>query len=339
MKPLCRISFLEMDNMQSLSLSQLKSASFNLRPMPVLRPFGGSFVVADPSLLLPTETPDGKWHLFFHTTFGIREAVSDDGVAFTKGKKLLSRAMRPNINFIDGRYVLFFERTRPLGFNALNLIGAAKWNSEIFAIESRDLNEWSAPKPVLRHTRHFEESACGISLSNPYLLRVGNVNRLYYSCGLTFIRDCGFCEPTYVSYAESDDLLSGYRSAPDPILSPDRNDPFLNLCSGCLKVYRLRDCFIGIQNGIFEKDGKSASAILLLSSDDGLCFRFEKTLIEPRYDKSWMSQFVYASHLVRSGDVLRLYFNARNTANPLLGRECIGFAEARIEPCAQSRRV
>ena len=325
--------------MQSLSLSQLKGASFNLRPMPVLRPFGGSFVVADPSLLLPTETPDGKWHLFFHTTFGIREAVSDDGVAFTKGKKLLSRAMRPNINFIDGRYVLFFERTRPLGFNALNLIGAAKWNSEIFAVESRDLKEWSAPKPVLRHTRHFEESARGISLSNPYLLRVGNVNRLYYSCGLTFIRDCGFCEPTYVSYAESDDLLSGYRSAPDPILSPDRNDPFLNLCSGCLKVYRLRDCFIGIQNGIFEKDGKSASAILLLSSDDGLCFRFEKTLIEPRYDKSWMSQFVYASHLVRSGDVLRLYFNARNTANPLLGRECIGFAEARIEPCAQSRRV
>ena len=325
--------------MQSLSLSQLKSASFNLRPMPVLRPFGGSFVVADPSLLLPAETPDGKWHLFFHTTFGIREAVSDDGVAFTKGKKLLSRAMRPNINFIDGRYVLFFERTRPLGFNALNLIGAAKWNSEIFAVESRDLKEWSAPKPVLRHTRHFEESARGISLSNPYLLRVGNVNRLYYSCGLTFIRDCGFCEPTYVSYAESDDLLSGYCAAPDPILSPDRNDPFLNLCSGCLKVYRLRDCFIGIQNGIFEKDGKSASAILLLSSDDGLCFRFEKTLIEPRYDKSWMSQFVYASHLVRFGDVLRLYFNARNTANPLLGRECIGFAEARIEPCAQSRRV
>ena len=33
--------------------------------------------------------------------------------------------MRPNINCIDGRYVLFFERTRPLFFNALNLVGAA----------------------------------------------------------------------------------------------------------------------------------------------------------------------------------------------------------------------
>lgn len=316
--------------MQSLSLSQLKSAAFSVRPDPVLRPFGSSFLVADPSLLLPKESPDGKWRLFFHTMFGVWEAVSDDGVAFTKEKKLLSRAMRPNINFVDGRYVLFYERTRPLVLNGLNFIGAAKWHSEIYAIESRDLKNWSAPQPVLRHTKPFEKSARGVSLSNPFLLRIGNVNRLYYSCGLTFIRDCGFCEPTYVSYAESDDLLSGYRAASAPILSPDKNDPFLNLCSGCLKVYRLSDGFIGIQNGIFEKDGKSASAILLLSSDDGLRFRFEKTLVEPRYDNSWMGQFVYASHLVRCGDTLRLYFNARNTANPLRGRECIGFAEAKI---------
>ena len=318
--------------MRSLSLSQLKSASFELRPAPVLRPFGGSFVVADPSLLLPEETPDGKWRLFFHTTFGVWEAVSDDGVAFTKGKKLLSRAMRPNINYIDSRYVLFFERTRPLVCNALNLVGAAKWKSEIFATESRDLISWSEPELVLGHTRGFEESRQGVSLSNPFFLRVENVNRLYYSCGLTFIKDCGFCEPTYVNYAESEDPLAGYRAASAPILSPDRDDPFLNLCSGCLKVYRLSDGFIGIQNGIFEKDGKSASAILLLSSEDGLRFRFEKTLVEPSNDGSWMNQFVYASHLVRCGDVLRLYFNARNVANPLLGRECIGFAEAKIKP-------
>ncbi|MCR5781112.1 MAG: glycosyl hydrolase family 43 [Clostridia bacterium] len=317
--------------MQSLSLSQLRSVSFNIRPEPVLRPSGGSFVVADPSLLLPGESPDGKWHLFFHTTFGVCEAVSDDGIIFTKNRKLLSQAMRPNINLIDGRYVLLFERTRPLVFNALNLIGAAEWKSEIWATESCDLRNWSEPKLVLGNTRNFEKSGRGVSISNPFLIRIGSVNRLYYSCGLTFIRDCGFCEPTFVNYAESEDLLSGYRASPSPILSPDRNDPFLNLCSGCLKVYRLRDCFIGIQNGIFEKNGKSASAILLLSSDDGLSFQFEKTLVEPSFDGCWMSQFVYASHLVLAGDVLRLYFNARNKANPLTGRECIGFAEAMID--------
>ena len=318
--------------MQSLSLSQLKNASFNVRPAPVLRPFGGSFVVADPSLLLPEETPDGKWHMYFHTMFGVWEAVSEDGVTFAKEKKLFPRAMRPNINYIDGRYVLFYERTRPLVFNALNLAGLAKWESGIFAAQSSDLKRWSAPEPVLVHTMPFEKSKQGVSLSNPFFLKEGSLNRLYYSCGLTFIKDCGFCEPTYVNFAESEDPLSGYRAAAAPILKPDPDDPFLNLCSGCLKVYRLSDCFIGIQNGIFEKDGKSASAILLLSSRDGLSFRFEKTLVEPSGDGGWMSQFVYASHLVRTGNILRLYFNARNVANPLRGRECIGFAEAKISP-------
>ena len=57
--------------------------------------------------------------------------------------------------------------------------------------------------------------------------------------------------------------------------------------------------------------------------------------LRDRYDtkmdgNEWMAQFVYASHLVRYGDELRLYFNARNTANMLAGRENIGFAHARV---------
>ena len=83
---------------------------------------------------------------------------------------------------------------------------------------------------------------------------------------------------------------------------------------------------------IYEKDGKSHSAIFLMSSLDGLDFKFEKMLIEPQEvdGKDWMKQFVYASHLVRHENTLRLYFNARNIANPIMGRECIGFAEATI---------
>ena len=171
-----------------------------------------------------------------------------------------------------------------------------------------------------------------MSISNPYLVQENSINRLYYSCGLTYIKDCGFCEPTHISYAESEKLTDGYVSAEKPIISPDRNNPYLNLCSGCLKVYRLSDGYIGIQNGIYEKDGKSHSAIILLTSSDGLNFEFAKMLVEPAVvdGKNWMKQFVYASHLVRHGNILRLYFNARDTANPILGRECIGFAEAEI---------
>lgn len=319
--------------MNTLTVNQIINADFRIsKCSPVLRPWGGSFVVADPSVLTPETSHDGKWHMFFHTTFGIYHSVSGDGISFAKAEKIANRAMRPNINLIDGKYYLFFERTRPLIANALNLVNAVKWKSEIYVTESSDLKSWSEPNPVITNTREYEKSDRGTSISNPYLIQENGICRLYYSCGLTYIKDCGFCEPTHISYAESKSLIDGYVSAEKPIISPDRNNPYLNLCSGCLKVYKLSDGYIGIQNGIYEKDGKSHSAIILLTSSDGLSFEFAKMLVEPAVvnGKNWMKQFVYASHLVRHGNTLRLYFNARDTANPILGRECIGFAEAEI---------
>lgn len=318
--------------MKNLSTEQILNVKFNICAKPLMRPWGGSFVVADPSVLTPDVAHDGRWHMFFHTTFGVYHAESDDGLRFEKPRKIANRAMRPNINYIDGRYYLFYERTRPLIMNALNVVNVAEWKSEIHVIESADLNNWTEPKPVIANTRDYEKSERGISISNPYLLQENGVNRIYYSCGLTYIRDCGFCEPTYVSYAESKRITDGYLSAQKPIISPDKNDPYLNLCSGCLKIYRIADGYIGIQNGLYEKDGKSHSAIILLTSDNGLDFRFAKLLIEPQVvdGNEWMKQFVYASHLVRYGNKLRIYFNARNVANPIFGRECIGYAEAEI---------
>ena len=35
-----------------------------------------------------------------------------------------------------------------------------------------------------------------------------------------------------------------YISLEKPIISPDENSKYLNLCSGCLKVYKLKDCYI-----------------------------------------------------------------------------------------------
>lgn len=322
-----------LNGLDNLTVKQIINADFRVSgSSPVLRPWGGSFVVADPSLLTPDVSHDGKWHMFFHTTFGIWHFRSDDGVSFEKVKKITNRAMRPNINYIDGTYYLFYERTRPLIMNGLNVINAVKWKSEIYVVRSTDLISWSKPEPVIKNTRDFEKSERGMSISNPFLLRENGMNRLYYSCGLTFIKDCGFCEPTYINYAESKDIADGYVSAEKPIISPDKNDPYLNLCSGCLKVYKLADGYIGIQNGLYERNGKSHSAIILLTSQDGLSFKFEKLIMEPAVvdGKDWMKQFVYASHLVRHGNKLRLYFNARDTSDMLRGRECIGFAEAEI---------
>ncbi|MBE6717175.1 MAG: glycosyl hydrolase family 43 [Ruminococcaceae bacterium] len=316
--------------MFNLTFEDIKNADFRLYfNNPVLKHPLNSFVVADPSILTPDTSRDKKWHLFCHTFFGVYHYESSDGISFTKVQKIVNRAMRPDINFIDGKYYLYYERTRPVILNALSLFGV-KWHSEIYLTESSDLLNWIKPKKVIEHTRSFEKDEKGIAISNPFLLEKDGKYRLYYSCGQTFIKDCGFSEPTHISFAESEKPSEGFVSREKPIISPDKNSKYLNLCSGCLKVYRLKDCYIGLQNGIFEENGKSHSAVMLLRSDDGESFEFVKPLIVPEKKYKWMEQFVYACNLTVYNGKIRIYFNARNTANMLTGRESIGFIEAEI---------
>ena len=318
--------------MQNITFEQFNNATFTLyEGNPILHNPPSSFVIADPSVLTPDVSHDGKWHLFCHTFFGVHHYTSDDGIGFKKVQKIAKRAMRPNINYIDGKYYVFYERTRPPVINALTLIGF-KWISEIYCTESTDLKSWSEPYRVLGNTRDYEKDENGTALSNPFLINVDGVNRLYYSCGQTFIKDCGFCEPRHISFAESDKISKGYTARKEPIISPDKDIEWLNLCSGCLKVYKLKDCYIGLQNGIYEKDGKSHSAIMLLKSEDGISFDCVRPFLTPQKcgSNNWMAQYVYACCLTYYEGKLRLYFNARNVSNNLTGRESIGIYEAEI---------
>ncbi|MBR5442145.1 MAG: glycosyl hydrolase family 43 [Clostridia bacterium] len=318
--------------MINLTFNDIMNADFKLYDgNPIIKNPPSSFVIADPSVITPAESHDGKWHLFCHTFFGVRHYEGDNGIDFTFKGRIVNRAMRPNINYIDGKYYLFYERTKPVLLNLLALAGF-EWKSEIYCTESTDLQSWTEPYPVITQSRYYEKDSHGTALSNPFLIKERNRYRMYYSCGQTFIKDCGFCEPTHVSFAESDHVNKGYTSLPEPIISPDKDNPYLNLCSGCLKVYRLKDCYIGLQNGIFERDGKSYSAIMLLRSDDGVKFEFAKQFLTPQVHNGskWMAQYVYACCLTCHDNKLRLYFNARNTANNVTGRESIGIFEATI---------
>ena len=258
--------------MQNLTFEQFNNAKFSLYDgNPILKNPLNSFVIADPSVLTPDVSHDGKWHLFCHTFFGVYRYESDNGVNFKNTGKIVNRAMRPNINYIDGKYYLFYERTRPVIFNLLSLVGA-KWKSEIYCVESTNLKEWSKPYLVVGKTRNYEEYNKGFAISNPFLTNIDGKYRMYYSCGQTFIPDCGFCEPTHISFAESENITSGYISRETPIISPNKNIEYLNLCSGCLKVYKLKDCYIGLQNGLFEENEKRIAFKRLLElihqSDD-----------------------------------------------------------------------
>lgn len=318
--------------MLNITFEQLNNAQFELYERnPVITHGAGSPIVADPSVLTPDLTPDGKWHLFAHTLFGVHDFLSDDGIDFPVRRKILSRAMRPCAAFEGGVYYIFYERLQPAPARAAGLFGG-KWKSEIFVVESRDLVNYSSPRPVLRFDKDFERAGRGYSLSNPFLLADGDKFRLYYSAGLTYVPDCGFSEPTYICLAQSDSPAECYVKLDEPVMSPSGKGGGSDLGCGCVKVYRLADCYAALQNGIYSEGGRSRSAIRLLRSDDGVHFEFAKVLLRTRVvdGNEWMAQFVYASHLVRYGDELRLYFNARNTANMLAGRENIGFAHARV---------
>lgn len=318
--------------MKNLSFNDILNAEFKLfESNPIIHNPINSFVIADPSVLTPDVSRDEKWHLFCHTFFGVYRYESNDGINFENKGKIVKRAMRPNINYIDGTYYLFYERTRPIIFNLLSLVGA-KWKSEIYCVTSKNLKDWSNPFLVIGKTRDYEEYKKGFAISNPFLLDTESGYRMYYSCGQTFIKDCGFCEPTHISFAESENITDGYISMEKPIISPDKNIHYLNLCSGCLKVYKLKDCYIGLQNGLFEENGKSHSAIMLLKSDDGVNFEFVKPFLVPQKqgNSNWMAQYVYACCLTYYNGKLRLYFNARNVSNNLTGRESIGIYEAEV---------
>lgn len=318
--------------MINITFDEFNKLEFNLYDKnPIIKNPLNSFVIADPSVITPDVSHDNKFHLFCHTFFGVYLYSSDDGISFKKVKKITNNAMRPNINYIDGTYYLFFERTRSPIANLFSLVGL-KWKSEIYCTESKDLKNWSMPYPVITKSRDYQEDDRGLAISNPFLLKVNKKFRLYYSCGQTFIKDCGFCEPTHISFAESDSVNKDYISLEKPIISPDENSKYLNLCSGCLKVYKLKDCYIGLQNGLFQENGKSHSAIMLLKSDDGINFQFVKPFLVPQKcgDSNWMAQYVYACCLTKYENKFRLYFNARNVSNNLLGRESIGVFEAEI---------
>jgi len=318
--------------MINITFDEFNKLEFNLYDKnPIIKNPLNSFVIADPSVITPDDSHDNKFHLFCHTFFGVYMYDSNDGINFKRKLKITNRAMRPNINYIDGTYYLFFERTKPVICNLLSLIGL-KWKSEIYCSVSTDLKSWCKPYPVITKSRDYHEDNRGIAISNPFLLKADDKYRLYYSCGLTFIKDCGFCEPTHISFAESNCIDKDYISLEKPIISPDENSKYLNLCSGCLKVYKLKDCYIGLQNGLFQENGKSHSAIMLLKSDDGINFQFVKPFLVPQKcgDSNWMAQYVYACCLTKYENKLRLYFNARNVSNNLLGRESIGVFEAEI---------
>jgi hypothetical protein len=297
----------------------------------VLRPPAGSPILADPTFLLPCDTPDGRWHLYAHSTWGLHHFTSADGVRWSRPRLAVRHAMRPYLFRDGGLYHLFYERY-PAFRLPLSIVPGVGWRSWIERRWSVDLARWSRATVVLRPTLAWHRThGLGEAVGNPTVLRDDDGYRLYYSAALVHVPDCGFNEPLHVGIARAETLAGPWRPDATPIVSPRDDDPRANLGAGALRVLRLADGFAGFQNGIAvdRTTGRSSSALSLLMSADGRSWRYahDAPIVAPT--TGWRARYVYACD-VRRDRLGRwyLYFNGRDAAAKLKGREAIGFVVA-----------
>jgi len=280
---------------------------------PLIEPPRPEWMIADPTVLLPSESPDGRWHLLANSIWGIHHHTSDDGVEWQRGKRLFP-GIRPFITKYESKYYVFNETfLKP-------------FVTGIVARESEDLSEWSEPKIILRPSRPWHGDyfrACG----NPCVIRRGGEFILFYSAGVVFLKDCGFFEPRYIGIARAAGITDPYASDPQPVFSPDPDHPYRNFGAGAIKVVadEQNGVLWGFNNGIYrDEKGRSRSAIMLLKSEDGE--NWEQVRDEPivKPEPGWKRALVYALDIKCDGDRAYLYYNARD--GWFIGSERIGLA-------------
>jgi len=303
---------------------------------PVLKPSFPSSILADPSFLFPEDSLDHRWHLFAHTLFGIVHYHSENGIEWSKPKRILANAMRPFIYVENATYYLYYEKYEPFSF-LLSWLKKRKWKSEIQVRTSLDLKNWSEPKTVLSPTKDWHsDDKLGEAVGNPCLVKIGNRYRLYFSSSLVFVPDKGYNESLHIGIADAISPLGPFSLFSKPILSANPMDPYSNLSAGSIKVVRWKDRLFGFQNGIFwnPKTKTSGSAILFLQSEDGIHWdKINDTPILGPTGQGWKASHVPSCDVKfsESEKVFIIYFNARNKPHWLKGKEAIGLFVGKVE--------
>ncbi len=315
---------------------------------PLIEPPRLSPIVADPSFLFPEESPGGAWELYAHSAWGVHRYSSLDGRGWTERGIVAHNAMRPFIRRIrpgeagetgvgaeapagkpGPRYGLYYEAYPPLALPLTALPLHPRWRSKICFQHSPDLERWSEAVALVEPDQDWtRDEGLGSSVSNPCLVRgPGDEWRLYYSASLSWIEDCGFCEPRYIALARGTAPEGPFVPEPRPVLDPAGDDTPGVLGAGSLKAIPLEDGWIGLQNKIYkDAGGRSRSALFILRSEDGLSWvpARKEPLLAPA--PGWTASHVYACdcRLRPSDGRWYLYFNSRDGWRISEGRERIG---------------
>jgi hypothetical protein len=284
---------------------------------PLIEPMGTESMIADPTVLGPDASPDGRWHLFAHSLLGVHHFQSDDGIDWTLFQDAVvdAGALRPFLYVGESGFELLWEDFADLT------------HSEIRVRHTDDLLTWGEPRTLLTVELDWEQDPLW-TIGNPYLERRDDQLWLYYSANGSYLPDTDFYEPRYIGLARADSIDGPWEREPEPLFVPEPADPWNNHGAGSIKLLdeRVQGRLIALHNGIYISDeGQTGSAIEVLVSDDGLAWEqvCDGPVIAPDGD-GWDAAFVYAFDTERAGDELRVYYNARDGWVP--GSERIGLA-------------
>jgi hypothetical protein len=280
---------------------------------PLIEPPWPEWMIADPTVLLPSESPDGLWHLFANSVWGIHHHTSDDGIVWKRGRRLFP-GIRAFVIKYEGSYYLFNE------------VFLRPFETGIVVRKSDDLDIWSEPKAALRPSRPWHGGTLR-ACSCPCVVPRKGEFLLFYSAGVVFLKDCLFFEPKYIGVARSACIEGPYEADEAPAISPDPHHPHRNFGAGAIKVVadEQHDVLWGFNNGIYtDLKGRSRSAIMILKSGDGSHWiqARDEPILKPA--PGWKRALVYALDIKADGDRAYLYYNARD--GWFIGAERIGLA-------------
>jgi hypothetical protein len=288
---------------------------------PLIEPPFDTKVIAEPTIIMPDSSPDGRWHLYAVSLDAyINHMDSADGVRWN----LLDR-FTPGWNpFVVKEGDTFYMFHHGHWF--------VKGESAIVCRSSKNLKSWTEDRVVLRPTFDWEKEGGKAVVRNACVVKLPDKTyRLYYASGYGWLDDCGYEEPLYNGVAFATNITGPYRKHDEPVIGPNGDDPYRNIGAGGLKVYyeQSEQVFVGFNNGIYrDREGRSRSAIHMLLSTDGLgWYSFPHNPVL-RPEKGWKEALVYQLDIRRVGNEIWLWYNSRDGWKE--GVERIGLAKHKL---------
>lgn len=244
-----------------------------------------------PWVVMPDESPDKRWHLFAHSWVGVEHYISSSGFDWKRLGLVIPRAHFPSILKEKDSYHLVYEE-HDHDYNGKRRLDMKRTVSRIRVVSSTDLVRWSDPVTILSAVDIAYASDYSVPrLSHPQLVPWQGGYRLYFGASEVRIPDTGQKASACLSYAEGTSLATQFIPRPRPIRRLDPDSRYDSLALGSFRMVLCSDGICAFQTAFFFDPVKesSASAMLLLSSEDGEDFKFERVIMRTP-DEGWASR-------------------------------------------------